>query len=135
MSIDELLAQDRAQNHEALLRCEKYVRWLRTALGAQEWTNVLVNAFNLEETCIDIRAFARRHSGSGAWRIAETALNLHEAAVTIRRLATQHQRRQDTVAVEVALEEARQAAILVADLRERMFGAVDASEVGSAEGP
>jgi len=137
MSIDELLAQDRAQNHRAVTQCDNYVRWLRRDLEAEDLIAVMANVVNLEDECADIRAFAKRHSGSEAWHIADTAERLQEAAVTIRRLVYLHPYPQENVAVEVALEVARQAAILVADLRERMFGgAVDASgEVGSAEGP
>jgi len=136
MSIDELLAQDRAQNHRAVIQCDHYVRWLRKDLEAEDLVAVISNVVNLEDECDDIRAFAKRHSGSEAWHIADTAESLQEAAVTIRRLVYLHHNRQDTLAVEVALEVARQAAILVADLRKRMFGEVEAgAEVGSAEGP
>jgi len=136
MSIDELLAQDRAQNHRAVIQCDHYVRWLRKDLEAEDLVAVISNVVNLEDECADIRAFANRHSGSEAWHIADTAESLQEAAVTIRRLVYLHHHRQDTLAVEVALEVARQAASLVADLRKRMFGEVEAgAEVGSAEGP
>jgi len=136
MSIDEFLAQDRAQNHRAVTQCDNYVRWLRKDLEAEDLIAVISNVVNLEDECADIRAFANRHSGSEAWHIADTAESLQEAAVTIRRLVNLHHNRQDTLAVEVALEVARQAAILVADLRKRMFGEVEAgAEVGSAEGP
>jgi len=135
MSIDELLAQDRAQNHRAVTQCDYYVRWLLEALEAEDLIAVIANVVNLEDECDDIRAFAKRHSGSEAWHIAFGAESLQEAAVTIRQLVSLHHNRQDNLVVEVALEKARQAAILVTDLRERMFGAVDASEVGSAEGP
>jgi len=135
MSIDELLAQDRAQNHRAVTQCDNYVRWLRKDLESEDLVSVFTNVVNLEDTCADIRAFAKRHIGSEAWHIADTAEGIQDAAVTIRRLVLLHHQHQDNQSVEVALEVARQAAILVADLRERMFGAVDAGEVGSAEGP
>jgi hypothetical protein len=135
MSIDELLAQDRAQNHRAVTECENYVRWLRKDLETEDLLAVITNVRNLEDKCAEIRAFAKRHIGSEAWHIADTAERLQEAAVTIRRLVYIHFYRRDNLVMEVALEEARQAAILVADLRERMFGAAHASgEVGSPEG-
>jgi len=135
MRIDELLAQDRAQNHWAVTQCDNYVRWLLEALEAEDLIAVIANVVNLEDECADIRAFAKRHSGSEAWHIAFGAESLQEAAVTIRQLVYLHHHRQDNLAVEGALEVARQAAILIADLRERMFGADASGEVGSAEGP
>jgi len=122
VTIEDLLEQDRRDIHAAVTQCDNYVRLLRKALETQDLIAVCAHGRNLEDECADIRAFAQRHSGSEALHIADTAERLQEAAVTIRRLVYIHFYRRDTLVLEVALEEARQAAILVADLHKRMFG-------------
>jgi hypothetical protein len=133
VTIEALLEQDRRGIHAAVTQCGNSVRWMQDSLEAEDLLAVTANSYNLEDECADIRAFAKRHSGSEAVDLSETAKRLGEAAVTIRGLMRLHFYRRDNLVMEVALEEARQAAILFADLRERMVGAVDAS--GEVERP
>jgi hypothetical protein len=133
VTIEDLLEQDRRGIHAAVTQCGSSVRWLQESLEAEDLLAVTANSYNLEDECADIRAFAKRHSGSEAVDLSETAKRLGEAAVTIRGLMRLHCYRSDERVIKLALEEARQAAILFADLRERMVGAVDAS--GEVERP
>jgi len=135
VTIEDLLEQDRRGIHAAITQCGNSVRWLQESLEAQDLLAVMANGYNLEDECAEIRAFAKRHSGSEAADISETAKRLQEGAVTIRGLMRLHFYRSDDLVIKLALEEARQAAILFADLRERMVGAVGASGEGERPAP